>query len=86
MKDLRAVLRQKEQDVERIRREIQELLTVIPLLADAPPAPDDVRHYYTWPLLERSWNLPTMVWLIWKPITPSSGTCDFLSVREGVLL
>lgn len=44
MKDLHSVLRQKEQDVERVRREIQGLLTVIPLLADDPPASHDVRH------------------------------------------
>ena len=44
MKDLQTVLREKEQDVERVRREIQALLTVIPLLADDPLAPDDVRH------------------------------------------
>ena len=44
MKDLRAVLRQKEQDVERVRREIQGLLRVIPLLADEQPASDDVMY------------------------------------------
>jgi hypothetical protein len=42
MKDLLTVLRQKEQDVERVRREIQVLLTVIPLLADGQDASDDV--------------------------------------------
>ena len=40
MKDLQAVLRQKEQDVERVRREIQALLTVIPLLMDDRPSAD----------------------------------------------
>ena len=44
MRDLHTVLRQKEQDVERVRREIQKLLTVIPLLADDLPSPDDVRR------------------------------------------
>jgi hypothetical protein len=44
MKDLRAVLRQKEQDMERVRREIQDLRTVIPLLADDQPASDSVMH------------------------------------------
>jgi len=42
MKDLHAILRQKEHDVERVRREIQALLTVIPLLADNQPSSDDV--------------------------------------------
>ena len=41
MKELHAVLRQKEQDVERVRREIQALLTVIPLLVDDQPSSDD---------------------------------------------
>jgi len=44
MKDLHTVLRQKEQDVERVRREIQALLTVIPLLADDQSASDDLMH------------------------------------------
>jgi hypothetical protein len=38
VKDLHSVLRQKEQDVERVRREIQALLTVIPLLMDDRPS------------------------------------------------
>lgn len=38
MKDLNAVLRQKEQDLARVRKEILALLTVIPLLTnDEPP-------------------------------------------------
>jgi len=41
VKELHAVLRQKEQDVERVRREIQALLTVIPLLVDDQPSSDD---------------------------------------------
>ncbi len=44
MKDLHTVLCQKEQDAERVRREIQALLTVIPLLADDQPSSDDVMH------------------------------------------
>jgi hypothetical protein len=44
MKDPHSVLREKEQDVERIRKEIQALLTVIPLLADDQPSSDDVMH------------------------------------------
>jgi len=34
MKDVHALLRDKEEDLERIRREIQALLAVIPLLAE----------------------------------------------------
>jgi len=44
MKDLHNVLRQKEQDVERVRREIQALLAVIPLVADDQDQPDDMMH------------------------------------------
>jgi len=39
MKDPYVVLRQKEQDMERIHREIQTLLIVIPLLIDSAPRP-----------------------------------------------
>jgi len=42
--DLHTVLCQKEQDAERVRREVQALLTVIPLLADDQPSSDDVMH------------------------------------------
>jgi hypothetical protein len=34
MKDPHSVLREKEQDLERVHKEVQALLTVIPLLAD----------------------------------------------------
>ena len=44
MKNLHTVLRQKEQDVERVRREVQALLAVIPLLADDQPSSDDLAH------------------------------------------
>jgi hypothetical protein len=44
MKDPYTVLRQKEQDVERVRREIHALLIVIPLLIDNAPGSDDVMH------------------------------------------
>jgi hypothetical protein len=44
MKNLDTVLRQKEQDVERVRQEIRALLAVIPLLADDQPSSDDVMH------------------------------------------
>jgi hypothetical protein len=42
VRDLHAVLRQKEQDAERVRREIQALLTVVPLLADDEPHSEDL--------------------------------------------
>jgi hypothetical protein len=44
MKDPYTVLRQKEQDVERVCREIHALLIVIPLLIDNEAASDDVMH------------------------------------------
>ena len=44
MKDPNNVLREKERDVERVRKEIQALLTVIPLLADDQPSADSVMH------------------------------------------
>ena len=44
MKDPRSILREKEQDLERVRREIQALLTVIPLLVDDPPTSDVVHE------------------------------------------
>ena len=40
MKDPHSVLRQKDLDLEQVRKEIQALLTVIPLLADDPPSSD----------------------------------------------
>lgn len=40
MKDPQSVLRQKDLDLERVRKEVQALLTVIPLLADDPPFSD----------------------------------------------
>jgi hypothetical protein len=46
MKDVCEVLRHKEKDLERVRREIQALLTVIPLLADDQPIPEDVMHLF----------------------------------------
>jgi hypothetical protein len=42
MKDPYRVLREKEQDVERVRKEIQALLTVIPLLSDDQPSSDNL--------------------------------------------
>ena len=44
MKDLHSVLREKEQDLARVRREIQAVLTAIPLLADDPPTSDVVHE------------------------------------------
>lgn len=46
MKDFQTVLREKEQDVERVRKEVQALLTVIPLLAEEQASPDDVMHQF----------------------------------------
>jgi hypothetical protein len=43
MKDPHSVLREKEQDLERVDKEIRALLTVIPLLADDQPS-SDVMH------------------------------------------
>ena len=43
MKDPHSVLRQKDLDLERVREEIQALLTVIPLLADDQTS-SDVMH------------------------------------------
>jgi hypothetical protein len=40
VKNLHTVLRQKEQDMERVRREVHALLAVIPLLADDQPSDD----------------------------------------------
>ena len=40
MKDPHSILREKEQDLERVRKEVQALLTVSPLLADDPPSSD----------------------------------------------
>lgn len=42
MKDPYRVLREKEQDVERVRKEIQALHTVIPLLSDDQLSSDDL--------------------------------------------
>lgn len=42
MNQLQVVLLQKEQDLERVRREIQALLTVVLLLADDQPVSDEV--------------------------------------------
>jgi hypothetical protein len=39
MRDPHSVLRQKDMDLERVRKEIQALQTVIPLLVDDPPLP-----------------------------------------------
>jgi len=42
MKDPYRVLREKEKDVERVRKEIHALRTVIPLLSDDQPSSDDL--------------------------------------------
>jgi hypothetical protein len=38
MKDPHSIMHEKEQDLERVRKEVQALLTVIPLLADDQPS------------------------------------------------
>ena len=45
MRDLETVLRQKEQDIVRVCKEIQALRTVIPLLADTPLSWDELQTY-----------------------------------------
>jgi hypothetical protein len=42
MKDVYEVLRQKEADAERVRREIRAILLVIPMLVDERPLPEKV--------------------------------------------
>ncbi len=42
MRDPYRVLREKEKDVERVRKEIHALRTVIPLLSDDQPSSDDL--------------------------------------------
>lgn len=42
MKDVHAILRDKEQDLQRTRREIQALLVVIPLLAEEQSISENV--------------------------------------------
>jgi hypothetical protein len=44
VKDPQSVLRQKDLDLERVRKEVQALLTVIPLLADDPPFSDVMKE------------------------------------------
>jgi len=44
MNDPYRVLPEKEQDVERVRKEIQALLAVIPLLAENQPSADNIMH------------------------------------------
>ena len=46
MKDPHSVLREKEQDRARVRREIQAVLTVIPLLVDDPPTSEVVHEVF----------------------------------------
>ena len=43
VRDLYAVLRQKEEDVARVRREIENLLRAIPLLEDDQPTWDELK-------------------------------------------
>jgi hypothetical protein len=66
MKDPHSVLHEKDQDLERVRREIQAVLTVIPLLVEDPPTSDVVHEV----LLAFS---PT-------PVDPSGNDTDQLEI------
>ena len=55
MKNPYILLRQKEQDLARVRMEIQALLTVIPLLADAELSWDELKAQ----LVSSSQSMPT---------------------------
>ena len=57
MKDPHTVLRQKDLDLERVRKEIQALLTVIPLLADDPTS-SEVMHEVQSALSQAPVDLP----------------------------
>jgi hypothetical protein len=73
MKDPHKVLREKEQDVERVRKEIQVLLTVIPLLADDPPSADNVMRELLSAVSRKSVDPPDKGM---AELEPSSGTCE----------
>jgi hypothetical protein len=53
MKDVLQLLFQKEKDLERVRHEVQALLTAIPLLADEDPVVEDVMSQLGLSLSER---------------------------------
>ena len=57
MKNPYIILRQKEQDVARVRKEIQALLIVIPLLADAELSWDELKAQ----LVSSGQSMPTSV-------------------------
>ena len=56
MKDVRKILYQKEQDLKRVRKEIQSLLIVIPVLAEQKPAAPDLMQLLDRAVVESSAN------------------------------
>jgi hypothetical protein len=66
------VLSQKEEQVARVRKEVEALITVIPLLADNPLSWDELQKQLlsSCPDIEHSINDG---WLPWNCITHSSG-------------
>jgi len=81
MKDPRNVLREKERDLARVRREIQAVLTVIPLLADDQPSSDVVHEVLLafFPNTSGSSGRGSN----WRSTFASSGTCDCSNPRSG---
>ena len=82
MKDPRSVLRQKDLDLERVRKEIQALLIVIPLLADDQTSSDVMQESCSCFLPEHQRILRTTISLSWRSTTPSSGTCEYPSAQS----
>jgi hypothetical protein len=82
MKDPHSVLREKEQDLERVHEEIQALLTVIPLLADEQPS-SDVMHELLLAFPRTPVDPANNDMAQLELITPSSGTCECPSAQSG---
>lgn len=74
MRDLETVLRQKEQDIVRVCKEIQALRTVIPLLADTPLSWDELQTYLLDSCSEMEQSRTE--WQRLNCIIPGSGICD----------
>jgi uncharacterized protein YhaN len=88
MKDPHSVLREKEQNVERVRKEIQALLTVIPLLAYDQRSPDDVMHELLLAVSQKSVDPPDKGMAELEPFVrhlrnSSSQSCDRHLRRVG---
>jgi hypothetical protein len=75
-------LHQKELDLERVRKEIQALLTVIPLLGDDPPS-SDVLQEVPLALAQHTRILSRMISLNGNSTTLSSGIWECLSPKSG---